>query len=351
MQKILFWMISFVLLSCGIRQPLPEYDKHRNCYPIEIAAGPEDFVLDRWHTLPRLIISSHERRGPARYGDIYSYDIATGYSEKMKRSGEPSDLAAFQPHGMDIRHADGDTFLYVILHDLYYRSVRDENGIAIYRISGNELIFQELLVDMVYLWSPNDISVLDNGEIYATNDYRSEFDVYFRQKTSEVVHYSVEKKNWSVVVSDLSFANGVLALPDRVYVAATRSDQLMVYPRNQDGTLGTGRQIAEIKGLDNIMPYGEKIIVTAHFDDLAFFRHHKDMEVPAPSVVFLIHPDDPHPDESKVVVYVDEGRQISAASTAFVYQDKLYVSQVFGTKILVCDATDLGVSHESKTTP
>ena len=342
MNRVVFLLLAVILVSsCGIWQPLPDYGKQRNCYAIEVAAGPEDFVLDQWHTKPRLLISSHERRGPERYGGIYSYDIATGYSENMPRKGEPESLQTFQPHGMDIRHADGKTFLYVILHDLYNHSVRDENGIAVYLVSGDTLLFQELMIDPVHLWSPNDLSVLENGEIYASNDFRSMFDVYFRKKTSEVVHYSIQEKKWSVVASDLSFANGVLALPDRVYVAATRSDKLLAYPRKSDGTLGTGEEIVEIKGLDNIMPCGKRLLIAAHFDDLAFFRHHKDPGIPAPSVVFLIDPVNPSLDQAETVVYADDGRQISAASTAFAYQNKLYISQVFGTRILVCDAEDL----------
>jgi arylesterase/paraoxonase len=120
----------------------------------------------------------------------------------------------------------------------------------------------------------------------------------------------------------------------------------MMYPRNPDGTLEAGKQIVEIKGLDNIMPCGDSLLVAAHFDDLAFFRHHKDADIPAPSVVFLIDPANPHPDQSRTVVYVDDGWQISAASTAFAYQNKLYISQVFGTRILVCDAGDLSGSDE-----
>jgi len=338
---ILLLLSYFLLISCGIRQPLPKYEQNRNCYPIEVADGPEDFVLDKWHAQPRLLISSHERREPARYGDIYFYNLKTGYTEKMKRIGDPDRIASFKPHGMDIRQFEGKTLLYVILHDLNNRSVRDENGIAIYQVMEKELKFLELLEDRRFLWSPNDISVLENGEIYATNDYRSELDIYFRKKTSEIVHYSDQEKKWYVVVSELSFANGIFALPDRVYVATTRSDKLIEYPRNHDGSLGKEKILLKMKGLDNIMPYGKQLLVAAHFDDLAFFRHHKDGELPAPSVVFLINPKDPIPDESKIVVYADEGRQISAASTAFVYDDKLYISQVFGSKLLVCDAGDL----------
>lgn len=339
-------VFSLCLLSCNIRKPLPDYDKKRNCYPIEIGDGPEDFVLDRWHTVPRLLISSHERREPARYGDIYSFDLDTGYSEKMTRTGEPDKLASFKPHGMDIRHADGKTFLYVILHDPYNKSVRDENGIAIYQVLDRKLNFIEMLEDITFLWSPNDISVLESGEIYASNDYRSEFDIYLRKKTSEIAYYSVQEKKWSAVARDISFANGILAMPDRVYVAATRSDRLIEYPRKSNGSLGKGKVLLEMKGLDNIMPFGKRLVVAAHFNDWAFFWHHKDSKNLSPSVVFLIDPDSSAPDETKKVIYADEGGQISAASTAFIYENKLYISQVFESKILVCDAVDLKMLNE-----
>ncbi len=340
---LLLIVIVFCLCfsACNIQKPLPDYDKKRNCYPVEIGDGPEDFVLDRWHKVPRLLISSHERREPARYGDIYSFDLNTGHSEKMIRTGEPDTLASFKPHGMDIRHEDGKTFLYVILHDPYNRSVREENGISIYQVLEQTLHFIEMLEDKTFLWSPNDISVLDSGEIYATNDYRSEFDIYLRKKTSEIAYYSVQEKKWSAVARDISFANGILAMPDRVYVAATRSDRLIEYPRESDGSLGTGKELLEMKGLDNIMPFGKKLVVAAHFDDWAFYWHHKNSKNLSPSVVFLIDPDSFAPDETKKVIYADEGGQISAASTAFIYKDRLYISQVFESTILVCDAMDL----------
>jgi hypothetical protein len=40
---------------------------------------------------------------------------------------------------------------------------------------------------------------------------------------------------------------------------------------------------------------------------------------------------------SRETVYVDEGQVISAASTAMIFQEKLYISQVFDPYIVVCD--------------
>ena len=89
------------------------------------------------------------------------------------------------------------------------------------------------------------------------------------------------------------------------------------------------------------MPFGNKLLVAAHFNDVAFMRHSRNEKVPSPSVIFLVDPDKRAGEDVLTPVYVNDGYQISAASTAFVYQDKLYISQVFGKKIVVCDAADL----------
>jgi hypothetical protein len=330
---VLLTMMSS-LISCGFfSSPLPEYTYPLDCYCVDVADGPEDFVLDEWSGTPRLLVSSHERRGPAPSGDIYYFNLATGYSSLLKRIGEPESLLAFKPHGMDILRMEEKTWLYVILHDPYNRSKSDENAIGIYEVTDNHLKFKELLEDEIHLWSPNDLSVLPGGEIYATNDKRGKLDVYLKMETSEIVYYNPEEKQWSVVASDLSYANGILARDSRVFVSATRSDNLMEYPRNDDGTLGDGRKILDVKGPDNIMPFKNRLLLVAHFDDIAFLKHQNDKEEHSPSVVFLVDPDagpdEAEPGKNMKAIYVDDGSQISAASTAFIWKGKLYISQVF----------------------
>jgi len=335
----LMMLCSF--FSCGFNAPMPEYKYQRNCYSVSVADGPEDFVLDKWHDSPRLLISSHERREPAPSGDIYYFILKTGYSSSLKRIGEPESLSAFKPHGMDIRRTNGKTLLYVILHDPYSQSRQDENAIAVYEVMDNELKFEALLEDKTHLWSPNDLSVLPSGEIYATNDKRGMIDVYFKRETSEVVYYSPEQKKWSVVASGLSYANGIFARDSKVFVTATRSDCLMEYQRNDDGTLGKGRKLLEFKGPDNIMPFKSYLLVVVHFDDIAFLRHEMDKEKHSPSVVFLINPDEDEPEKHMKAIYVDDGSQISAASTALIWDGKIYISQVFNSEIVICEAGDI----------
>lgn len=330
-----------LIISCVSKELLPQGVTKLSCDKVEVSDGPEDFVLDKWSSSPRLLISSYERREQLKPGDIYSFDLETRNSTPMKRQGETKKIKTFKPLGMDILHKNGETLLYVILHDLCDHSKRDENGIAIYRVLENELEFVHLLEDKKHLWHPNDLSVLRNGDIYVTNDFHNYFEVFFSMSSSEVVHYDNKHKTWSVVALDLALANGILAQADRVFASTNRGNQLIVYPRNPYGSLGKGNVLSEIKGLDNIMPYDNKLLIPAHYDDLAFLKHSRDKEAKSPSVVFLINPEDTPTSTEIEAIYVNEGDEISAVSTAFIYDDKLYLSQVFDPFILICDLDNI----------
>lgn len=344
--RLLFFFLLLSLISltaCGLRATLPVYEEQLGCYRVRVGDGTEDFVLDTWTAQPRLLVSSHERRGPAESGDIVALDLTTEAVSPLRRIGEPERLAAFKPHGMDIRRTDAETFLYVILHDPYNRGKRNENAVAIYRVARNELEFVTLLEDRRHLWSPNDLSVMASGEIYLTNDYRGSLDIYLSLKSSEVVHFAPDTETWSVAASDLSFANGILALPEQVFVTATRGNRLLAYPRQPDGTLGKPAIRADIKGPDNIMPFGQYLLVAAHFDDLAFLKHAKDPTAKSPSVIFLI-PKDGAASDYDQVAYVDNGLIFSAASTALIHEGRLYASQVFDPYVLICNAPETALA-------
>lgn len=324
---------TFLFSGCNLREPLPKTAQDVDCHKVKIAAGPEDFVLDQWYGAPRLLVSSHDRRHPETSGGIYYFDINTENTGEFIRTGDPESIAAFKPHGMDIRHDGDKTLLYVILHDPYAHMKRDENAVVVYEVYDDALLFSALLEDHKHFWSPNDLSVMPSGEIYLTNDMHGDLDMYLRRKASEIVYYNPESNKWSVVAEDIAFANGILAEPDKVFVTATFDNQVMVFPRHADGTLGAKETLVRVKGPDNIMRYGKYLLTTAHFDDLAFLRHQKNPEEISPSIVFRIRPDvytiNP--------VYVNKGEMISAASTAMIYDDKLYISQVFDPYIVVCD--------------
>ncbi len=335
---ILFLLICFSFLqSCGFREPLPQCDKSATCKLIEVAPGPEDFVIDNQGQSPRFLISTRERRRDKRIGEIYSFAPDTQKVNQMKRSGDEEAIQSFSPHGMDIRYTEGRTLLYVIVHDPQGRDDRFENAVAIYEVENNSLVFiPPLLEDKDRLWSPNDLSVLENGEIYLTNDYRNMTDLIFKRKRSEVAHYNPVRDTWSVAVFGLGLSNGVLAGQERVYISTTTENTLYAFPRNKDGSLGPKQVIIKAKGLDNIMPFKDKLIVTAHFDDLAFMRHKKSPEAKSPTVIIMVDP----VKKTSEALYADDGGQYGAASTAFIHDGKLYASQVFDSFLLVCDVLE-----------
>jgi len=337
MKQILF-MLSIVIFlgimpGCNFTDPLPDCPKGLECQKIRVAPGPEDFVLDPNNGVPRLIISSHDRRQPETSGDIYTLDIDTLSKKKLERTGEPETLKAFKPHGIDILVQGRDRRLYVILHDPYARMKREENAVAIYQIEENRLVLVDFLEDPVHLWSPNDLSVMPGGDIYATNDYRIKLDLYLRREASEISYYNAKTGTWSKVAEDIAFANGILAETDKVFVTATQGDQVMVFPRHPDGTLGDPETIAEFKGPDNLFRHGRSLLTAAHFNDFAFMSHSSDPEEHSPSVVYQINLND----RTQRVLFADEGSTISAASTAMIYKNRLFISCVFDPYIVICD--------------
>jgi len=329
-------LMGIALPACYDKQllPLMVCEMRGHCQKIAIGPGPEDFVMDSRQSPARLLVSSYERRTPAANGDICFYVPTTGETGIMTRTGEPERLTAFKPHGVDIRHTPQNTYLYVILHDPYGNGERRENAVGVYRVLADRLEMVRMLEDAEHLWSPNDLSVLDNGDLYLTNDYRGKLDLYFKRKASEIAFYDSDTEDWQIVADDLAFANGILAESDRVFVTTTLGNQLLSFSRNTDGSLGKCQPVVELKGGDNLTRYGEHLIAAAHFDDYAFVRHARNGENMAPTVVMRITPETGR----KKAIYVDEGAFISAASTALIHEGKIYISQIFDPFMVVCDA-------------
>lgn len=326
--------LAGMLSGCNLKDPLPIPIEDIDCHKVRIAPGPEDFVLDLGSGPPRLLVSSHDRRNPESSGGIYFFDLGSEATGELSRIGEPETLVAFKPHGMDIRKDEDISLLYVILHDPYGHMERKENAIGVYKIQRGALVFVELMEDAACLWSPNDLSVMPSGDIYVTNDVPSIVSMYLRLESSEIAFYDHKEKTWKIVADGIGFANGILAEKDRVYVTATQGDEVMMFPRAADGSLKTPETLVRVKGPDNLMRYKDSLLTTAHYDDLAFLDHRKDPEKHAPSIVFVVRPEF----HSKNTVYVDRGKMISAASTAMIFRNKLYISQVFDPYIVICNA-------------
>ncbi|KPA17917.1 arylesterase [Candidatus Magnetomorum sp. HK-1] len=338
---LIFGMFQCFFIACHHVKPSPIINKLspiidnlKNIERIYVADGPEDFVMDKWHKPPRLIISSHERRKPETFGGIYSICLKTHSSQKIPRFGENKRFKAYKPHGMDIRRVGEHTYLYVILHDPQNNNKRTENAIAVYELLEHHIQLIDVLENSKYLWSPNDLSVLPDGQIYVTNDYRSSLDLLFKRRVSEVVHYHPETKKWKIVAKNICFANGVLAQSNCIFVSSTLGNELLKYKRNSDGSLSEKQSIAKLKGLDNIMPYNGQLLISAHLSNWRFLRHYKNKNAISPTAVYLVDPNNPNDNSNTVLIYHSDGSQISAGSTAFIYNKSLYIAQVFDPFIL-----------------
>lgn len=339
-------LLSLFFTSC-VKLPVAEVH-YTEFKKIAVGSGPEDMALDTLSSkIPRLLVSCSERRERnPDFGEIFSVDISTGHSQLLPRKNNPENLV-FRPHGIDmVKNIKGEILLYCISHN----EKKKEHSIIIYRVFPDRLEFREKL-DSPLLVSPNDVAATPAGEIFVTNDSGKRGSIMehlLKLKRANVVMYVENnyfknpgtgewEKNpvWQVAAGKLSYANGVAAGSYRqIYVSTVRGNELISYKLNEKGNnFGAKKIIAKLKGLDNISLVNEnEALVPAHLNQYAFLKHYKNAENLSPSVVYKVNL---QTGEMKVV-YSNDGSQISGASTAILFNGKLYISQVFEPFLLEC---------------
>ena len=90
--------------------------------------------------------------------------------------------------------------------------------------------------------------------------------------------------------------------------------------------------IKKIKGADNISVCGEHLIIAYHPKPFKFLLHSL-LGMNSPSAVMQYN----LKDGVYQRIYYDSGRTISGSSTALIYKDSLYISQVFGNYLMKVD--------------
>jgi len=319
---ILFAIIALTIQSCNNIPSLSEAPVTK----IEVGPGPEDMVLDTLSGEHRLIISCSARRDPHKpYGEMVAMNLGTGALKEMIRYDEPSDLR-FHPHGI---YLDGDK-LYVISHE----AEPDNHPILIYRMHGDSLEFKELIRTPLQI-SPNALVTGPEGEIYFVNDSGkrgSLAEKALKLRRASVVR--IEKDsigNWKseYVALKLGYPAGINRMGSRLYVGDAILSRVHVYNISREG-LAPIREIKNLKGNDNIRIQNNHLITPGHVKPIKFIKHAKDPEKLSPVEVYLINP---KTGQHKSLYYTD-GSQISAGSTALIYQNHLYICQVFDPFIL-----------------
>lgn len=326
----LLLIIALFLHSCAT---IPT-NTHSEFKRIATGMGPEDMVLDTISgNKARLLVScnDHRLRAEAPNGGIYAIDLDADsmVSYKLDRKGEPEGLD-FHPHGFDLIRQQGKVYLYIVSHD----NKKDKHYVYKYTVAEKEITFVTAYENPL-MHSPNAVVALQNGGFYASNDQGKKDNILtllFRAKTGSIV-YCDEKGGWAHAALSLAYPNGlyVTAQERYLYVSTTRQHQLFKFVIKSDGNLVNQDKVTKIMGGDNIrLGLGKEILIPAHLQALKFLGHFKNPEKLSPSVVYGVNIDT----GEKRVVYSNKGEQISAASTAVVYNGFIYISQVFQPFIL-----------------
>lgn len=324
-------LVALLTALCGacVNIPATTQEVRR----LEGIPGPEDLLLDRSVSPPRLIVSSEDRRFKSKAGELYAVRIPELEAAALRRTGEPADLE-LHPHGMDtVRLADGTWLLYVINHPAPGKD--GEDAVLVYELFRDRLEFRERLVSPL-LTSPNDLAATADGSVYVTNfgSGGGIGELLLRRRKSTVVYHDASSGSWSVAASGLAMANGIAIGPERVYVVVTRGDAVYSFSREKNGALADRRLLAPVVGGDNLFLDGPTLYVAAHVKSLAFMRHAGNGRVRSPSVIYAVEIGS----GASSVVFSDAGGTISAASGAVAYGGWLYIGQVFGDYVLAAMA-------------
>jgi hypothetical protein len=293
---------------------------------IPLHPGPEDMVLDTVQTSPRLIISCTGRREVHKpYGALIAMDLQTGKQITMLRINEPEDIL-FRPHGI---YLDGD-MLYVISHE----KEPDYHPVLVYKVDGEQLQFVELIHTSLQ-HSPNALVTGNNGEIYLVNDSGKRGSIWekaLKLKRASVVKLEKTKDgSWEglTMASGLGYPAGINRIGDKLFVGDAVLHRIHPYMITAEGLVATG-EIRGLKGNDNIRIYKDQLLTPGHVKPLKFMKHAKNAEKKSPVEVFLANPET----GEHTTLYSTDGSTISGGSTAIIFENHLYICQVFDPWIL-----------------
>ena len=327
MSRLLLLIVLTVFASCKNH---PSFN--RDYTRIAVGPGPEDIAMDTIGKSNRLIVSCSERRTEdfSKNG-FYQYEFASEELSRLKVVSLPEEVS-LRPHGIDIGVVDGKKLLYVVNHEKNEDDFppAGRQSILIFLLVGDSAVYQEQLTDEILI-SPNDLCVDGKGGIYVSNDSGKRnnfFEKLFEMRKSTVVHF--DGSDWTYVGDKLKYANGVGVKDNRLYVTGTQEKAIISYEIGRDGSHSDKQEIPCLKGNDNITFSGNKLVTTSHLDFMKFIKHVGDEAKTSPCAVYTLDLES----HSIDTLYMDNGGVLSAASTGLIYDNNLYVAQVFNPYIL-----------------
>lgn len=333
----LFYCFLTTLDSCT---PIEVVKGNFTCSKVSVQAGPEDFAY--FPKLDGFFVSSADYRDTTTSGNLVWLDKITKQSSIIQVLGLSE--TRFRPHGISFVSTSTQDFLYVISHPTPTSHKIHKFEIKVSNKLPNLLHVQTF--EDPKLTSPNDLFALEDGTFFVSNDYgtSSNFGKFlhslFRLERADISFF--DGKEFHFLEVPVAFGNGIFYYKDKngkewIHRSLFFDKSIGIYKLTRrveaHPKLELVRKLPLESGPDNIAKgLDNKMYVTGHPSTFSFLKHARSKENFAPSEVIAYTLDDLKP----VVVFRDDGSQISAASTAWNDGKVLWISQVFEPFLLEC---------------
>ncbi len=331
-------LLVFGLAAAGVLLTLQSFNhfariSHQfdgRCVPVSGIAGPEDMAVD--HGRGRVFVSSLDRRGDNLRGAIHLVDPADPLAADGWRDMTGGEPKAFRPLGVDY-YEDGEVRRLFVVNDV-------NNAVEIFDVGEDgALLHLETLAER-RMTSPNNIAAVGARQFYVTNDVRAgrntmmgKLHFLVRATNGDVLYY--DGVAWRIAATGLRFANGIAVGNDgeNVYVAETADKSVKIFSRRaESGMLTPVSRVRTQAAPDNLSVDADGAVWAAGMPKpLALPRHAADAGNRAASAVMRIAED------AAETVYLDDGGELSAATTAVRLGDDLMIGALYEHKFLLCE--------------
>ncbi|XP_070532152.1 serum paraoxonase/arylesterase 1-like [Ptychodera flava] len=280
-----------------------------------------------------------EPDGPQRQmGRIYLFDF--NHPEKnvaeLPLTGN-IDRDTLRPHGISLYEdpETGEVRLFVVNH------ISNQERIEIFRFDENSRSLNHLkTVTGEYIYSVNDIVAVGHNSFYYTNDK------YFTSPAGKTIEL-FGLLTWGtvgfydgtqdrLVAEGYGIPNGLNISPDGryIYVASSLQEQIIVFERQEDGSLAETQRIDAWTIVDNIEvdKLTGDLWIGCHPAYNLLWKHAQNTTRPAGSQVLRLTFDSKgaaYGNTEFREVFMDDGSLISGSSVASYYDDKILIGTVF----------------------
>jgi arylesterase / paraoxonase len=305
------------------------------CTRVKNITGPEDIAID--DSTGIAFISSLDWRayikGKPHQGSIFAYNLEGKPVLKNMTAGLK---IKFYPHGISFyKDRNGKKYLFVVNH----RPPR--HYVEIFEYRNKALVHRETIGGDLMI-SPNDVAAVGPRQFYFTNDHGSRYgflrrlEDFLQLSWSNIAYY--DGRDIRIAAKNLSYANGIWAGSDgkMLYVTATTGKKFYAYNRSGDGSLKQLLQIDLGSGGDNInIDSNGRILIASHPKMITFLKHAGNKANRAPAQILEVYKNKKG-EYSFREIYLNSGNEISAASVAAGYKNRLLIGAIFENFFLDC---------------